>query len=41
MKDIKVFIKKKKKKKDNIVMNDLKIYQKMKNRSLLSIEKKI
>ena len=40
-KDIIVFVKKKKKKSDNIEMNDTKIYQKMKNKNLLSIEKKI
>ena len=40
VKDIKVFLKKKKKKSDNMVMNDTKISQKMKNKSLLSIEKK-
>ena len=37
--NIKVFPKKKKKKSDNIVMNDTKIYKKMKNKNLLSIEK--
>ena len=37
MKDIKIFLKKKKKKKsDNMVANDTKISQKMKNKSLLS-----
>ena len=35
VKDIKVFLKKKKKKSDNMVMNNTKIYQKMKNKSLL------
>ena len=40
VKDIKVFLKKKKKKSNNMVVNDTKIYQKMKNKSLLSIEKK-
>ena len=33
--------KKKKKKSDNIVVKDTKIYQKMKNKSLLSIQKNI
>ena len=33
--------KKEKKKSDNIVVNDTKIYQKMKNKSLLSIEKNV
>ena len=37
--DIKVFLKKKKKKGDNTVVNNTKIYEKMKNKSLLSIEK--
>ena len=41
VKDIKVFLKKKKKKSDNIVMNVTKISQKMKNKSFLSIEKNI
>ena len=41
VKDIKVFLKKKKKKSDNMVVNDTKIYKKMKNKSLLSIEKAI
>ena len=40
-KDIKLFLKKKKKKSDNINVNNTKIYQKMKNKCLLSIEKKI
>ena len=39
VKDIKVFLKKKKKESNNMVMNDTKTYQKMKNKSLLSIEK--
>ena len=38
MKDIKIFLKKKRKN-DNMVVNDTKICQKMKNKSLLSIEK--
>ena len=38
-KDIKIFLKKKKKKSDNMVVNVTKIPQKMKNKSLLSIEK--
>ena len=38
-KDIKVF--RKKKTLDNIIVNDTKIYQKMKIKSLLSIEKNI
>ena len=37
----KIFLKKKQKKSDNIVMNDTKIYQNVKNKSLLSIEKNI
>ena len=37
VKDIKVFLKKKKKKSDNMVVKDTKIYQKMK-KSWLSIE---
>ena len=41
VKNIEVFLKKKKKKGDNMIMNDTKIYQEMKNKSLLSIEKKI
>ena len=40
LKDIKVFLEKKKKKSDNMVVNDTKIYQKMKTESWLSIEKK-
>ena len=39
VKNIKIFLKKKKKKSDNMAMNDTKISQKMKNKSLLSIEK--
>ena len=41
VKDIKVFLKKKKKTNGNMVVNDTKIYQTMKNKSLLSIEKNI
>ena len=41
MKGIKTFLKKKKSKSSNIVMNDRKIYQKMKKKSLLSLEKNI
>ena len=41
MKDIKIFLMKKNKKSENMVMNDTKIYQKIKNKSLLSIEKNI
>ena len=41
MKDIKVFLKKKKKTSDNMVVKDIKIYQKMKNKSWLSIEKNV
>ena len=41
VKDIKVFLKKKKKKSDNISMNDIKISLEMKNKGRLSIEKKI
>ena len=37
---IKIFVKKKKKKSDNMVMNVTKISQKLKIKSLLSIEKK-
>ena len=39
-KDIKIFLKKKKKKSSNMVVNITKISQKMKNNSLLSIEKR-
>ena len=41
VKNIEVFLKKRNKKSDNIVVNDTKISQKMKNKSLLSIENKI
>ena len=41
VKDIKTFLKKKKKKSNNMVVNVTKISQKMKNKSLLSIEKNI
>ena len=41
VKDIKVFLKKKKKKSDNILVNNTKTYQKMKNKSWLRIEKNI
>ena len=41
VKDIKVFLKKKKEKSNNIFLNDTKIYQKMKNKSVFSIEKNI
>ena len=40
VKDIKIFLKKKKKKSNNMVMNVTKISQKMKSKSILSIEKK-
>ena len=39
LKDIKVFLKKEKGKNENMVVNDTKIYLKMKNKSLLIIEK--
>ena len=39
VKVIKIFLKAKKKKSNNMVMNVTKIYQKMKNKSLLSIGK--
>ena len=39
MKGIKIFLKKKKKKSNNMVVNVTKIFQKMKNKSFLSIEK--
>ena len=39
LKDIKVFLKKKKKKNDNMVVGNTKIYQKTENKSWLSIEK--
>ena len=41
VKDIKIFLKKKNKKSNNIVRNDTKIYQKMKTKSLLKIGKNI
>ena len=41
VKDIKIFLKKKKKKSNNMVMNITKISQRMKNKSHLSIGKKI
>ena len=41
MKGIKIFLKKKKRKSSNMVMNDTKIYQKMKKKSLLSLEKNV
>ena len=41
MEDIKIFLKKKKKKNGNMVVNVRKISQKMKNKSLMSIEKNI
>ena len=41
MKDIKIFLKKKKKKSENMVVNVTKISQKMKNKSLLSTEKSL
>ena len=41
MKDIKIFLKKKKKNSNNMVMNVTKISQKAKNKSLLTIEKNI
>ena len=41
VKTIKVFLKKEKKKSVNMVVNETKIYQKMKNKSLLSIKKNI
>ena len=40
-KKLMIFLKKKKKRNDNIVMDVTKISQKMKNKSLLSIEKNI
>ena len=40
-KDIKIFLKKKKKKSKNIVVNITKVSQKMKNKGLLSIENNI
>ena len=41
VKDIKIFLKQKKKRSNNIVEKITKISQKMKNRTLLSIEKNI
>ena len=41
VKDIKVFLKKKKKKINNMVMRNTKIYQKMKNKSWFSIAERI
>ena len=41
MKDIKIFLNKKKKKSNNMVVNITKISQKMKNKSLLSIGKNV
>ena len=41
MKDIKIFLKKKKKNSNNMVMNVIKISQKVKNKSLSTIEKNI
>ena len=41
VKDIKVFLEKKKKKSNKMVMNNTRIYQKIENKSLLSIEKNI
>ena len=41
VKDIKVFLKRMKNKSNNMVVDDTKIYQKMKNKSWLSIEKNI
>ena len=40
-KDIKIFLKNKKKKSNNMTMIITKIFQKLKNKSLLSIEKNI
>ena len=39
--DFKIFLKKKKKKSNSMAINDTKIYHKMKNKSLLSIEENI
>ena len=39
VKDVKIFVKKKKKKSNNMVVKVTKISQKMKNKTLLSIEK--
>ena len=41
LKDIKVFRNKKKKKRDNMIVNDKNICQKMKSKSLLNIEKNV
>ena len=41
LKNIKIFLKKKKKKSNNMVVNVTKIFQKMKNKSLLNVEKNI
>ena len=41
VKNIKIFLRKKKKKSDNIAVNVTKISQKMKSKSLLNIEKNI
>ena len=41
MKDNKIFLKKKKKKSNNMVVKVTNIFRKMKNKSLLSIEKNI
>ena len=41
VKDIKVPLNKKKRKSDNVVEKDTKMYQKMKNKSQLNIEKSI
>ena len=40
VKDIKAFLKKKKKESDNMVVNDTKICQKREKKRLLSVEKK-
>ena len=41
VKDIKIFLRNKKKKSDNLVVNVTKISQKMKNKSLLGIKKNV
>ena len=41
VKDIKIFLNKKNKKSESMIVNVTKISQKLKNKSLLSIEKKI
>ena len=41
MKDTKVFLKKKNKKSENMVVNDTKIYRTMKKKSFFSIEKNV